>query len=720
MPSCRNATGFCSATGACYVSRSVASLEENVSISRHSGRPEPHPSDVNRPRLVSGFGLFVGFTLFAASLTPSLVPRVAVVQGLLGGTLFAFGYILAVAAIVFWRWLELPEPRRSLANVFAALSALGGLALALVALGKAAEWQNSIRELMSLPPVDTAHPMKVALVAGATAIGLLLVAYLIRLLFRRIKAKVGRVVSERLAMIVGVTVAFALLWALVEGVVVRFTLHTLDQSYAALDALVEPDIDAPLERWRTGGPGSLISWDDLGRAGRRFVARAPTGAEIGDFWHAPASEPLRVYVGLATSDDPYERAQLALEELKRVGGFDRDVLIVGVPTGTGYMEDGAITTLEYLFKGDVATVATQYSYLQSPFSLIFEPGYGAQSARALLRTIYDHWTELDPDERPRLYLHGVSLGALSSEQSMRLYEVLGDPINGAVWSGPPFPSPTHRAATEDRNESSSAWLPELDDGRFIRFTRDGSNLDPDAPWGPMRILYMQHPSDPIVFFDFATLWRAPDWLEEERGPDVSPLVRWYPVVTALQIAADMALSNEAPPGHGHQYAANTYIDAWMAVTDPPVSADDVARLKTFFSNGVPPRGTEPPPARSGAAAPDTAPATDADAAPAANTGAQPVGDAAPTEDTRPTPGANAAPAANADPAPASNASPSAETEPAADVASDADAVPAADAGKTTEVAPAANAMEPDGTSASLDAHSDGPSDAQGPRAAGAE
>ena len=39
-----------------------------------------------------------------------------------------------------------------------------------------------------------------------------------------------------------------------------------------------------------------------------------------------------------------------------------------------------------------------------------------------------------------------------------------------------------------------------------------------------------------------------------RGPDVSPELRWYPVVTMLQIAVDMAVATGTPFGYGHVYA----------------------------------------------------------------------------------------------------------------------------------------------------------------------
>ncbi|MEM8663950.1 MAG: alpha/beta-hydrolase family protein [Pseudomonadota bacterium] len=295
--------------------------------------------------------------------------------------------------------------------------------------------------------------------------------------------------------------------------------------------------------------------------------------------------PLRVYVGLNAGDTPQERADLALRELIRVGGFERAILAVATPTGTGFMEEFSTRPLEYLHRGDVATVAQQYSYMQSPFSLIFEPGYGAESARALFRAVYDHWTAMPKDSRPKLFLQGLSLGSLSSEAALRLHEVLGDPPNGALWSGPPFPSQMHREVTAERDPGSPQWLPIFEDGAFIRFTNQDNALGIyERPWGRMRIVYLQYASDPIVFFDTATLWRRPDWLAAPRGPDVSPLVRWYPIVTAFQLLADMPLATTAPRGYGHEYAAGDYIDSWVSITDPDVTEAQIERLKTFFAD----------------------------------------------------------------------------------------------------------------------------------------
>ena len=69
-----------------------------------------------------------------------------------------------------------------------------------------------------------------------------------------------------------------------------------------------------------------------------------------------------------------------------------------------------------------------------------------------------------------------------------------------------------------------------------------------------------------------------------RGPDVSPQLRWYPVVTLLQLTLDMLTAIDAPIGHGHVYAPAHYIDAWISVTEVrDWSAADIARLKQHLS-----------------------------------------------------------------------------------------------------------------------------------------
>ena len=128
--------------------------------------------------------------------------------------------------------------------------------------------------------------------------------------------------------------ALFLFWALVDGVLLRRALAVADAGFAAADAMTPPDITAPTDPGKTGSPASGVDWADMGRWGRSFVATAPGAADIAAFAGPGAMDPVRVYVGRLAADTARERAQIALAELIRQGGFDRKVLIVAVPVGT--------------------------------------------------------------------------------------------------------------------------------------------------------------------------------------------------------------------------------------------------------------------------------------------------------------------------------------------------------------------------------------------------
>ena len=532
-------------------------------------------------------GLILGTLLFAASLTPSLLPRTYVTQGLLSGVAMACGYGLGVLLSALWFWLELPEPKDRVQLALKAVA--GGLSgvVVLVFLWRTAEWQNSIRTLMHLPPIETAHPFYVGLIALAVFLLLFALGRLFAFLVRLFASTSRRAAPRRLSYLIGTALAAILFWTLADGLLVRFVLHTADSSFRRLDQVIEPDTAEPSNPLKSGSQASLVRWNELGRMGRSFVASGPSAADISSFTGKPSLEPLRVYAGLNAADTPDARAKIALDELIRVGGFERSTLLIVMPTGTGWVDPEGIDTVEYLHHGDIASVAIQYSYLASWLSLLAEPDYGAEAARALFHAIYSHWTSLPKESRPKLYLYGLSLGTLSSEQSAELFEVIGDPYQGALWAGPPFPSRIWRKMTADRDPGTPAWLPRFRDGSYVRFTSQRNAL-PEAGdhWGPMRIVYLQYASDPIVFYDPYSFYRQPDWMAVPRGPDVSPDFQWYPVVTFLQLTLDMAMATTTPMGLGHVYAGEHYVDPWIAVTDvTDWSAADVARLKEKFRAG---------------------------------------------------------------------------------------------------------------------------------------
>jgi uncharacterized membrane protein len=528
-------------------------------------------------------GLLLGTTFFAFSLTPSLLPRPFLIQGALSGLSFAAGYGLGVAAMFLWNYLQLPLVRGRAALTAKAVAAVISIVVALSFLWQASHWQNSIRTLMGMEESAGAHPVLIALVATVVFFVLLGLARLFHWVFHRFSEWLHRFVPPRISHLVGITAAILLFWAVIDGVLVSSTLRIADRSFQQLDALIEDDLPRPVRPEQAGSTASLVDWEDLGRQGRRFVAGGPTVEELGEFLGTPALAPIRVYVGLNSADGAEERARLALEELKRVGGFERSILLLATPTGTGWVDPGAQDTVEYLHRGDIATVAVQYSYLNSPLALLTQASYGAEMARALFAEIYGYWRTLPRESRPRLFLSGLSLGSLNSDLSFDLYDIIDDPFDGVLWSGPPFRNETWRRITADRDPGTPAWLPGFRGGSVVRFMNQEHGLDRgDAPWGSFRIAFLQYASDPITFFSPGSAWREPDWMGEPRGPDVSPDLRWFPVVTMLQLAADMIVG-AAPKGFGHEYAPAHYIDAWTALTEPEGwSGTELERLRALF------------------------------------------------------------------------------------------------------------------------------------------
>lgn len=533
---------------------------------------------------LTAIGLTFGTIFFAFSLTPSLLPRDYVLQGALSGICFTAGYLTGTILVWIWRYLELPPLPRQIARASLGLAAIVCAGVVAVFLWKFAEWQNITRDLMRMEPVESGRPLEVGLIALIVFVALLLIGRVILKLQAGISGRLRNIMPRRVANLFGLVIVGWIIWAAADGLLFRFALRAVDSSLQQLDAMIEPDVARPTDPHKSGSPASLVDWEGLGRMGRAYVASGPTAEQISAFTGSAAKEPLRVYVGLNSSETVEERARLALEEMKRVGSFDRKVLVIITPTGTGWVDPAALDTLEYLHRGDVASVSVQYSYLLSWLSLLVEPEYGSDTARALFNEVYHYWESLPESTRPRLYLHGLSLGSLNSDASMDLFDIVGDPIQGALWSGPPFSSRTWRSVTNERDKGSPAWLPRFRDGSVIRFYNQFGQAPGDyAPWGPIRIAYLQYASDPVVFFDPFASYREPGWMRSPRGPDVSPALQWFPLVTQLQIGLDMAIATSTPMGYGHVYAPEDYITPWIEVTQPEGwSAGDIERLKVFF------------------------------------------------------------------------------------------------------------------------------------------
>ena len=120
-------------------------------------------------------------------------------------------------------------------------------------------------------------------------------------------------------------------------------------------------------------PTSTTSWDAIGREGRQFVWQGRTAEQIADVTADAASvEPVRAYIGLGSAPTATERAQLAVQELRALGGFERKSLAIAGGTGSGWIDPKTAAALEFVAHGDVATVSMQYSYLPSWLSFLVD------------------------------------------------------------------------------------------------------------------------------------------------------------------------------------------------------------------------------------------------------------------------------------------------------------------------------------------------------------
>lgn len=520
-------------------------------------------------RYFSTPGQLIGILFFAFSLTPSLLPRTSFVQGVTSGVAFTAGYGLGVTAEFLWLYLGLPVWRRWVRRIALIGTTFFSAVLAILFLWWANDWQNSVRQAVGMEKATEGSQLVTGIVALLVFLILLGMARLFRRTFQLFSNQLEHYVSRRLSIVTGFAISILLFWGIINGVILSFLLRSVDRSYRKLDRLMEPEVQRPAASLKAGSPASHLSWEGMGRQGRRFVSGAPAEADLREYVNRPVKTPIRVYAGLNNAKTPEQRAKRVLLELQRVDAFDRSVMVLVTPTGTGWVNESGIRPLEYLYRGDVATVAAQYSYLPSPVALMYEGEYGVETSRALFRTVYGYWQTLPEESRPKLYLYGLSLGALNSDRSFDFYDIIDDPFQGVLWSGPPFRSETWQTITRQRQPDSPVWKPRFRDDSVVRFgNQHGGFSDGKAPWGSFRIAFLQYASDPVTFFHPSYFYREPEWLSGKRGPDVSDELRWFPVVTMLQLAVDLSLGH-SPPGYGHHYSAEDYLNAWYHLTEPP-------------------------------------------------------------------------------------------------------------------------------------------------------
>jgi uncharacterized membrane protein len=510
-------------------------------------------------------GVILGAVFVYLSFLPSLLPRGMILQGVVSAVLFMNGYAIGVIISHFVRkfdpaFLKTKKRHHIKKYTYWILAVLYVLAAVLGYV-----WQKEARQLVGQPADNSVSLLVITLVGLLIAAFLLLVARSIRSLYGWLKRLINKHIPRPIAYASAWIITVLVVIGILNGVILSGAMSLLNQAYSVKNGTTEEGIVQPTDSHLSGSGQSLIAWNTLGRQGRNFIGRAPTTKQLTSFNQAPATQPIRIYSGLESASSIKDRADLAVADLKRAGGFDRKIVVVVTTTGTGWVDEEGVKPVEYMYNGDSAIVSMQYSYLPSSLSFLVDQQKAKDAGSQLYNAVYNEALNMPKEQRPKVVVFGESLGSYGGEAAFANEASFRTTSDGAVWAGPPNFNILRKTASANRDAGSPEILPVFQNGNILRFARVPADLkNPNKPWGYPKAVYLENSSDPIVWWSPALMYREPDWLNEPRGADVSSKTRWIPIVTFWEVSGDMVFSTGVPDGHGHKYGKMP-TDAWSYV-----------------------------------------------------------------------------------------------------------------------------------------------------------
>ena len=317
----------------------------------------------------------------------------------------------------------------------------------------------------------------------------------------------------------------------------------------------------PENPYVSGGPKSVSPFDELGLQGRRFVTDVVTPDLIESTLGEPAiAHPIRAFVGVNSEPlYPSGRSEMMLNELERLGAFDRSYLLLFSPTGTGWVDQTMIESMELFTRGDVATACIQYSRGPS-FLEVQKVHLGRTQFRGLLWGVKQRLEGIPADKRPKVVVFGESLGSWSSSDVLMYQGIAGFDhygIDRALWFG--LVGLAKWSKTGMRQGSGDLVSP----GTVAAFDNfDEYQQLTDEAKDKLRAVIVDHDNDPIAQMSFRWAVKRPPWLTgDQRGRGVAEGMDWVPLITFVQIMIDAMNAMRVVPGHfksfGHDYRADT-------------------------------------------------------------------------------------------------------------------------------------------------------------------
>lgn len=525
---------------------------------------------------ISLIGVVGVLVMYGVSVSPSLLARSWQWHAVASGVLSAVGYIVGLtiqrfyALVVPRLGVEITAPK-AVSIAFRAVLLLGFFLWFLRWLLQSYRERKRANHLVGMRGETLGEYLLGTVCAFILMLALLGVAWGLQWIGRAIVSVLSQWMHMVFALALSLLILVVIVYALTSQVLLKlginfFTRHARKMNNRTAKGIVQPQVPE-----RSGSPHSRSSWRAVGGQGRVFLGRGPSRADIEAVTGCSAMEPIRVYAGMPEEGQSLQNAaDLVVEELHRTGAFDRAVILIATSTGSGWVDEWQVQPLEYLTRGNCATASMQYSFVPSSINFLTDLDVSEEAAVILFETIRCAVDEIPEDRRPALFVCGESLGAYASQHVFSgIVDVLSR-TDGALWVGTPAFTPMHAELTAIRHRGSPEVAPVVANGRHVRFVNVPENLWADVygrelgDWNYPRIVYAQHPSDPVVWWNSELVWHKPDWISEKVDGDVSPHMQYTRGATYIQVLVDMPVAGTAPGGHGHTYHEEL-IPLWEAI-----------------------------------------------------------------------------------------------------------------------------------------------------------
>lgn len=525
---------------------------------------------------ISLIGIVGALVMYGVSVSPSLLARSWQWHAVASGVLSAVGYIVGLtiqrfyALVVPRLGVEITAPQ-SVSIAFRAVLLLGFFLWFLRWLLQSYRERKRANHLVGMRGETLGEYLLGTFCAFILMLALLGIAWGLQWIGRAIVIVLSRWMHMVLALALSLLILVVIVYALTSQVLLKlginfFTRHARKMNNRTAKGIVQPQVPE-----RSGSPQSRSSWRAVGGQGRVFLGRGPSRTDIEAVTGCSAMEPIRVYAGMPEEGQSLQSAaDLVVEELHRTGAFDRAVILIATSTGSGWVDEWQIQPMEYLTRGNCTTASMQYSFVPSSINFLTDLDVSEEAAVILFETIRRAVDEIPEDRRPALFVCGESLGAYASQHVFSgIVDVLSR-TDGALWVGTPAFTPMHAELTAIRHRGSPEVAPVVANGRHVRFVNVPENLWADVygrelgDWNYPRVVYAQHPSDPVVWWNSELVWHKPDWISEKVDGDVSPHMQYTRGATYIQVLVDMPVAGTAPGGHGHTYHEEL-IPLWEAI-----------------------------------------------------------------------------------------------------------------------------------------------------------